>query len=325
MSIKTLTLSLIFMSALALQAQKSITAKLIDSTKSEPVPYATIQLNQEFGVISNDLGDFNLNIQRAITDRDSLHISCLGYEKLKLAVQSFNDSIVYLNPKSIDLDQVVITDKDLDVDTIIDSVKFHLNSNYETNFAKRKLFFRQSYYTYLDKTREDLKKSTIPEINQNFVDSIITTIPKVYDNHTEILGELYGEISRDSDVKMDIYKASYLYDKANEITFENYEKRFNDIFRTYVKRDSYFKIKSGIFGTKEDLDPSMFGDEELQAQEETEAFLKEQNKTLIINDGYLVETTNVSWFHRTISDLKTCRFNDVNIAIRWAIYRLVVS
>jgi hypothetical protein len=75
-----------------------------------------------------------------------------------------------------------------------------------------------------------------------------------------------------------MYKASYLYDKKNEITFENYEKRFNEIFRKHVKRDSYFKIKSGIFGTKEDIDPSMFGDEEQEQAEETEAFLKEQQE-----------------------------------------------
>ena len=71
MSIKTL-LSVFFTGGcLALNAQKTITAKLIDSTRTEPVPYATIQLNNEVGVVSNEKGIFNLSIQRQITKNDS--------------------------------------------------------------------------------------------------------------------------------------------------------------------------------------------------------------------------------------------------------------
>ena len=279
MSIKKLLSLLILGGTLALNAQTTISARLIDSTKTEPVPYATVQLNKEIGVISNEKGVFNLNIQRPIVETDSLNISCLGYEKLQIAVQSLQDSIIFLRPKSIDLDQVVITNKDLDIDEIIDSVKIGLATNYDKDYNKRKLFFRNSYFTYMDKSQIDLKKSTIPEINQGFVDSLLNTVPKIYDNHAEVLGDLYGKIEPENPQKMDMYKATYLYDKANEITFENYEKRFNEIFRKHVKRDSYFKIKSGIFGTKEEIDSSLFGDTEVkQAQEQTEELIKAQQE-----------------------------------------------
>ncbi|MEM1002210.1 MAG: carboxypeptidase-like regulatory domain-containing protein, partial [Bacteroidota bacterium] len=142
-----------------------------------------------------------------------------------------------------------------------------------------KLFFRNSYYTYMDKNMIKLKKSSIPEINQGFIDSILTSVPKTYDDHAEVLGDMYGKLGPQSPQKMDMFKATYLYDKENEITFENYERRFNEIFRKYVKRDSYFKIKSGIFGTKEEIDSSMFGEEDVkQAQEQTDALLKEQQE-----------------------------------------------
>jgi len=278
MSIKKLQLFLIMVSSIVLSAQTTISAKLLDSTKAEPVPYASIQFNKNSGVISNEKGIFNLNIRRAVLETDSLHISCLGYKKLQVPVLSFNDSILYLQPKSIDLEQVLITNKDLDIEVIIDSVKLGLKTNYEQDFTKRKLFYRNSYYTYMDKMKVDLKKSSIPEINQMFVDSILTTVPKTWDSHAEVLGEMYGKIEADQPQKLEIFKASYLYDKTNEITFENYEKRFNEIFRTYVKRDSYFKIKSGIFGTKEDIDPSLFGDEDPDQKEETDAFIKEQQE-----------------------------------------------
>ena len=71
----------------------------------------------------------------------------------------------------------------------------------------------------------------------------------------------------------------FLYDKSNEITFENYEKRFNAIFNKYIKRDSYFKIKSGLFGTKEAIDSTMFGDPvKTKEEQQTEAFIKAQKE-----------------------------------------------
>ncbi|MCO4821496.1 MAG: carboxypeptidase-like regulatory domain-containing protein, partial [Flavobacteriaceae bacterium] len=75
--------------------------------------------------------------------------------------------------------------------------------------------------------------------------------------------------------KMNIIKASHLYDKKNEITFENYENRFNEIIKKHVKRDSYFKIKSGLFGTKEDIDSTFFDD---PAEKETAAFIEEKKE-----------------------------------------------
>ena len=76
-------------------------------------------------------------------------------------------------------------------------------------------------------------------------DSVLVAVPGQTDNHTEVLAELYGKIKKGQPQKMDILKASRLYDKKNEVTFENYEDRFNKMIRKHVKRDSYFKIKSG--------------------------------------------------------------------------------
>ncbi len=251
-------------------AQRTISAKLIDSTKQEPVVYASIQFSSKTGVISNDKGEFNLTITRKITSKDSLFIRCLGYEEKRIGLETFTDSIIYLNSKSIDLDEVLITNKNYTIDEIIDKVKAGLTSNYEKDYAKRKLFFRESYYNTIDKNDVIIETSTIPEINQVFIDSILMVVPKNNADHTEILGELYGKVETASPQKIEILKASRLYDKSNEITFENYEKRFNEIFKKHVKRDSYFKIKSGWFGGKTEIDSSLFGDNDAD---------KEQNKT----------------------------------------------
>lgn len=276
MKLTKIILIICALSLFSAQAQRTVSAKLIDSTKQEPIPFATILIDDKTGVISNDKGEFNLTINREITPTDSLFISCLGYEQKQLAIHNFTDSIITLNPKNIDLSEVFLTNKNYTIDEILDKVKAGLTTNYTRDFAKRKLFFRESYYTNMLKTDVKIEKSTIPEFNQAFIDSMIRSVPKNTNQHTEILGELYGEIAKSKPQKMAILKASRLYDKDSEVTFENYEKRFNEIIRKYVKRDSYFKIKSGWFGTKEEVDSSFFQDETVD--EETAEFLKEKKE-----------------------------------------------
>lgn len=281
MSIKTILLILSVSLFLSMQGQQTISAQLLDSTKLDPIPYASIQFNQNSGVISNENGFFTLIINKNITPEDSLTISCLGFNEYKFPVSSFKDSIIYMSPKIIDLDQVVITSKQYSLDEILEKIKANLESNYEKDYTKRKLFYRESYYNELDKTDVKLTESTIPDINQALIDSVINAIPRSTDNHTEILGELYGKLGPGNPQKMELFKASELYDKTNEVSLENYEKRFNNIFKKYVKRDSYFKIKSGWFGTKEEIDSSLFGDDSSKKtaeEEQTEALIKAQKE-----------------------------------------------
>lgn len=295
-------------------AQKSISAKIIDSTTQTPIPFATIVIDDHTGVISNDFGEFNITIDKKITSKDSLFISCLGYEKKHIAIESFTDSIISLQTKAIDLNEVLITNKNYTIKEILEKIKTNLDSNYDLDYHKRKLFFRESYYTKMIKSDVKVKKTTIPEFNQEFMDSVMNALPKNTDDHTEILGEIYGKIEVSAPQKMDIFKASRLYDKKNEVTFENYEKRFNDIIKKHVKRDSYFKIKSGWFGTKEEIDSSFFDDK--QVDKETAEFIeqkKEREKKRkanflnwrknsihgFENDNFLAEDSNLNFIEKS--------------------------
>lgn len=243
-------------------AQETFTSKLIDSKTEQPVVFATIQFNSKSGVISNDNGEFNITIKRAIKETDSLVISCLGYEEKRIGLLNFNAPTIYLTSKTVDLSEVLVTNKNYTIDEILDKIKDGLTVNYDFSYSKRKLFFRASHYIDMQKRDVDIENSTIPEINQFFIDSLIATIPKKVDNHTEILGELYGEIAAEKPQKIDILKSCRLFDESMEVDLSNYEKRFNDIFKKHIKRDSYFKIKSGWFSTKQDIDPSIFGEEQ---------------------------------------------------------------
>ena len=68
-----------------------------------------------------------------------------------------------------------------------------------------------------------------------------------------MLGDLYGGDDPDEQ-KLDLIKASELYDKSKELDLEKLEEKFNTIVKKNIKTDSYFKVKSGLFGTKIDAD-----------------------------------------------------------------------
>lgn len=266
--------------------QQTFTSKLLDSKTEQPVVFATIQFNSKSGVISNDNGEFNITIKRNVKVTDSLTINCLGYEEKRIGLLNFNNPTIYLTSKTVDLSEVLVTNKKYTIDEIIGKVKEGLTHNYDYNYAKRKLFFRASNYTKMDKYDVHIEKSTIPEINQQLIDSLLQIMPKNNSNHTEILGKLYGKTELNKSQKIEILKACRLYDKSADINMDNYEKRFNNIFKKYVKRDSYFKIKSGWFSVKEEIDSSFFGDKKEKAV--NEALLAEQKKKDSIREiGFL--------------------------------------
>ena len=313
---KLTNMALILISLFSTKAfsQHTISAKLIDSTNLKPIPFATIAIDDRTGVISNDNGDFNITIDKKITESDSLFINCLGYEEKHIAIKTFTDSIIQLKTKAIDLSEVFLTNKNYTIDEILERVKEGLKTNYDFGLTKRKLFYRESYYTTMLKTDINIKKTTIPEFNQAFIDSVMSAVPKNTDSHTEVLAELYGKIENGQPQKMDILKASRLYDKKNEVTFENYEDRFNQIVRKHVKRDSYFKIKSGWFGTKEEIDSTFFEDEQVdentaefiaQKKEQEEkrkaSFLKWRKNTIhnFENNGFLAEDTDLNFIEKS--------------------------
>ncbi|WP_299553929.1 carboxypeptidase-like regulatory domain-containing protein [Seonamhaeicola sp.] len=264
-------------------SQASVSSKLVDATTQKPIPYATISFNKKSGVITNTDGEFQMYLNSDPTLKDSLFISCLGYETKSIPVLNFNESMVLLSQKSIELEEVLVSNKNYTVEEIIEKAYENLATNYAFNYNKSKLFFRESYFNRITKNSIKVKESTIPEINQRFIDSIMTIMPKGADDYTEILGELYTKSDLKDTHKLDIIKASHLYDKKKEVSFEGLEERFNDIFKKHIKRDSYFKIKSGIFGTKEEIDSSFFdsADDKVKKEkekEQTEAFLEAQKK-----------------------------------------------
>ena len=237
---------------------QSISSRIIDAKTSEAIPYATVQYGENKGIITNDEGEFSLYMSTSLT-LDSLYISSMGYEKTAVSVSEGIDSLIAVNPKPIELSEVYLFDHELDVDEIISRVRNKMPENYNQGPVRQRLFFRK---TSLDRLRTfdiEFKESTIEEFNKSFMDSVLSVMPKGNAYYTESLCDFYK--SNDSS-RLKIEKAAELYDKDNEVSMEAIGKRMEDIFKANVKPDSYLKIKSGIFGTKVQVDSILESSEE---------------------------------------------------------------
>ncbi len=247
-----------------------ISSKVIDSISKEPIPYVTVQLNKG-GVITNEEGRFSFLLGNNVKPTDSLIISCMGFKTLIKPLNQFTDSVIYLIPRAIELKSVIVSNKVFTAEEIIEKVKENIEKNYDFDLTKKRLFFRQSEHQNFSKMDYKLKKSSIEALHKSFLDSVMASVPKNNSFYTEVLCDFYGGFDKGTQ-KIDLIKASELYDKNNEVGFTALEDKFNQIIENNVKPDSYFKIKSGWFGQK--LEMEDFKKEEIDSTD-TETLKKE--------------------------------------------------
>ncbi|WP_299244662.1 carboxypeptidase-like regulatory domain-containing protein [uncultured Aquimarina sp.] len=273
MNIKKHTIaSIAFLSSLSISSQ-TISSTVVDKKTNEPIPYATIQYAENGGVITNEEGMFSFTLDQRSAKIDSIYISSMGYEKVGIALNSITDSIIYIEPKAIELSGVFISNKNLGIDEIIDNVKENIGQNYNKTLSHKKLFYRQSDFSDLHKMNIKFKKSTIKEFNKKFIDSVLSIIPRKSAYYTEALCDLYGNFDKQ---KLNIIKGAELYDKSNDGSMEALSDKLEEILKKNVKPNSYLKIKSGwILGTKVQMD-SIFDANEEAAEVKSE--LEKPNK-----------------------------------------------
>lgn len=250
---------------------QNLTSTVVDSATRQPVPYATVILKKK-GVITNEEGKFSFLMEENIDATDSLFISCIGYESIGRPLKEFTGNTIVLSPKAIELREVIVSNKNYTPEEILEIVEENIGKNYKHGFTKKRLFLRESYTNYVEKSDYSIKESSIPALNRQFLDSVLRSVPTNDTYYTEVLGDLYGTDDSDAQ-KLNLIKASELYDKRSRLDLENLEERFNEIIKENVKSDSYFKVKSGLFGTKVDA-------EELFEQEVDSNEVESLNKEL---------------------------------------------
>ena len=173
---KNLLYSFIFLFALNINSQ-SLIVKVLDSLTLSSIPFATVYFSNNKGIITDRDGRFEL-IKEQSDNNDSLFLSSMGYKKISLEISSFKDSIVYMIPKIITLDNVVITNRNLSSKEIIEKVKKSIEQNYQREISEKKIFYRYESNRKIDKIEFNKFKSSIDQVNSSILDSLLIKGPK---------------------------------------------------------------------------------------------------------------------------------------------------
>ena len=243
-------------------AAQTMGARLVDAKTQKGIPYATVQYGPNLGVISNGEGRFSFVLETGSPRPDSIHISSMGYGKKGFALEQLRDSLLFLEPMAIELQGVYLFDRDLEVADIIERMKQRLPENINNSAVKQRIFLRKSNLTDIDKLDMGFEESTIAELDKELIDSLANSVPKRSHHYTESLLDLY---KRGTDHKLHIIKAAELYNKNQVASLEELGKRMEDIFKENIKRNSYLKIKSGLFSQKVQVDSILGSMEEEDA------------------------------------------------------------
>ncbi len=260
---------------------QTLSSQLLDAGTKMGIPYATIQYGEHQGVISNGEGVFGIVLEEGAPMPDSIHISSIGYESLSIALGQIGNSLL-LRPKAIDLEGVYLFDRELTVGDIIDKMKERIPQNINGDPIKQRVFIRNSHKTHIDRLDLGFEKSTIAELDRELIDSIANSVPREAAHFTESLMDLY---KYGSEYKLDMIRAAELYDKDRVASLEDLSKRMEGIFKRNIKRDSYLKVKSGIFSQKMEVDSIVWAVEDQQdnngaGAEEKPKFLESQRLAL---------------------------------------------
>ena len=242
---------------------QNISVTVVDEKTGAPIPFATVETGKNQGVITNEEGVFMLDLNRIRNHQNSVFVSSMGYARKGISLQTQTDDVIKLVPKTFKLQSVFVSNNSFSVKEIIEKVKENLTTNYTVDLSKKKIFFRQSDFNKMNKIDFGFQKSTIEELNKELLDSIAGLIPRKSSYYREVVGDFYGDYGTH---KFHVDKAAELYDKTKDVSVDGLSEKLERIFKENVKPDSYLKIKSGIFGTKVQLDSLSDAEEEKKGE-----------------------------------------------------------
>lgn len=255
---------------------QNITARLIDKNTRKPIPYATIKTGDYSGIISNEEGYFTLNTED--DDLKTITISCLGYQSKTVNIENLN-SIIELEEAINQLNEVFISNKKPNADSIIAKVKAKIDDNYNTSLNKYNIFHRTTDYIDFKSLDFEIEKAShVKKKNLEDANSSLSALSKKIresdiKHFTDFKGELYC-LNKDSS-KLVVNKATKLIDYKNDFSVEEIQNKAQSIVLKYLDTTKTYKLKTGIFKIEDSL--SLNDDEFKEKKQKNEFNLKHLN------------------------------------------------
>ncbi|GGD38280.1 hypothetical protein GCM10011361_01750 [Muriicola marianensis] len=236
----------------------------------EAIPYATVQLGPDYGTIANEEGGFSLSL--AGKAGDSLLISSMGYAQKRIPLPSAMEEIViYLEPSAIELDEVLLRDRQPSAEEIIREVRRAYPQNYSSTDQKYEVFYRGTSYMQFEDLNVDIDKATrIPKQQVARASKKLDSLARsVVESKLMEFRDYSGIVllkQRDSS-KISIDRATRLLDSRKEFSMEGVQKQAQGIILQYLDTSKTYKLKTGLFKIEDSL---ALDKEEFRQEKKTE-------------------------------------------------------
>ena len=124
----------------------TVTGEIIDAQTKEPLGYANVTvIGKAIGTTSNSSGGFEFHIPTSYS-KDTLAISFIGYKTFKTCVADLNNTgqlMVKLEQSSLELGEVIVSDKKYTVYSLLDDVISEYEKNYGIKPYEMNGFYRE--------------------------------------------------------------------------------------------------------------------------------------------------------------------------------------
>lgn len=242
-----------------------VSVKAIDSDTGEPLPYAGMTIGQNGNLMSNSEGVFTL--ASGFADSDAATISFLGYHsQARTVAQLRADPVVRLKPGAFQLGEVYISKADTNADSIMAKVRLNIDRNYKIAEAPQKsvVFYRtaQSFrprrlsvkITEATGIGKHQLKALDQEIRE-FTGGMLAHPPSEF---SDMLCNYYTarKIFKDKPVfaaRTEVLRAVKLKDPSRAASLDEIAASASGIVFRYLDSTKYYRVKSGLFGSRDTL------------------------------------------------------------------------
>ncbi|GGD87185.1 carboxypeptidase-like regulatory domain-containing protein [Planktosalinus lacus] len=245
---KSLSAASLFLLIAQLSTAQTLTGIVLDKITKEPLVFATVQISDKYGVITNDEGVFNIQTHR-FSETDSIKFSSMGYDSKSFVLKNFDLSTIYLEEKIDELKSIYLVNRNTDPLMIMQRVVENKSKNYGNDLMHFNTFSR----TGISNTPKDfelkLKKAdfTDKDAVKAFNREIQNFSKQIRDKTTSIYFDNYSEVSINGDkLKVNEQKTTQLINREENTSLENLQEKVIKLLGDKIKTESTFKVKSGI-------------------------------------------------------------------------------
>lgn len=250
-------LSLLLIAAFSATAQET-SGRVMDAKTKEPIPFVTVQYGKNDGVITNMEGYFSF-FNASADPQTRVTISAMGYRAVQLTVAEIIQRPTIALVEAVNqLETVYVSNKLINVDTLMARVRRNLPKNYNDAPAKLETFTRESAFFDPANVKVAVEKSTHFSKNQLAASNaelaalerqIINRPPA--EAYTDIWSDLYTNGNKNC--KLEIHKATKLMDIHNRTSFEDIQEKATRVMLKHLDTTKTYKLKTGLITVEDSL------------------------------------------------------------------------